>query len=52
MKGALVLVLLMLPALAAFAACGGPDKPPLLPDGPDMTSPEGGTPPAPTTPAK
>jgi hypothetical protein len=46
MKGALVLVVLLLAAVAASAACGGPDKPPLTPDGPDMTLMEGGAPPS------
>jgi hypothetical protein len=38
MKGALVFVVLSLAAIFAVVACGGPDKPPLLPDGPDVTS--------------
>ena len=48
MKAAILLALLMLTALAAgVAACGGNDKPPLMPDGPDMTSSEAGAPAAP-----
>jgi hypothetical protein len=42
MKGALVVVALILTAVLANMACGGPDKPPLVPDGPDTTSAEGG----------
>ncbi len=38
MKGALVFVVLSFAAVLAVVACGGNDKPPLVPDGPDMTS--------------
>jgi hypothetical protein len=49
MKGALVVVVLILTAVVANMACGGPDKPPMVPDGPDTTtmSAEGGAPTAP-----
>lgn len=48
MKGALVFVMLTFAAVIAVIACGGNEKPPLLPDGPDMTSAgDGGA--APTT---
>jgi hypothetical protein len=53
MKGALVVVVLILTGvLANILACGGPDKPPMVPDttDPTMMSPEGGA--APTGPAK
>ncbi len=38
MKGVLVFVVLSFAATVAVVACGGNDKPPLVPDGPDMTS--------------
>ncbi len=50
MKGALVFVVLTFAAVLTVVACGGNDKPPLVPDSPDMTSTgDGGAAPPTTT---
>jgi len=50
MKAAVAFVVLSLAAVLAVVACGGNDKPPLVPDGPDMTSAGDGGPTAPPPP--